>query len=75
MWESIDRLSTIPPFNQVNRGNHEPNLAVHIEKNPQVWFHYVNNADFVNDAQRKLSKREEERKRARLSKMSAGSPT
>ena len=36
MWDSIDKLSKIPPFNQPNRKNMEPNLAAHIEKYNQL---------------------------------------
>ena len=42
MWDSIDKLSKIPPFNQPNRKNMEPNLAAHIEKYPHIWYSYIN---------------------------------
>ena len=42
MWDSIDKLSKIPPFNQPNRKNMEPNLAAHIEKYPHIWYRYIN---------------------------------
>jgi len=32
----------LPPFNQPNRSNLEPNLASHIENNSKMWFNYVN---------------------------------
>jgi hypothetical protein len=47
-WQSIDKLSTLPPFNQPNRTNMEPNLACHVENNPMVWLAYVNDKEFLN---------------------------
>ena len=47
-WSAIDKLSTIPPFNQPNRSNMEPNLAAHIENYPREWLIYVNDKDFLD---------------------------
>ena len=53
MWEFIDRLSHIAPFNCRNRLNLEANLAEHIEKNADEWFKYVNAKEFLEDFEHK----------------------
>ena len=47
-WKAIDKLSQIPPFNSSFMNNPEPNLAAHIEKNPRVWFNYINGNQLVD---------------------------
>ena len=56
-WAALDKLSTIPPFNQPNRGNMEANLVTHIENHPNVWYNYVNDKDFLNSAINQAAKK------------------
>ena len=47
-WSALDKLSTIPPFNQPNKSNMEKNLSAHIEMNAREWLIYVNDKDFLD---------------------------
>ena len=64
-WQAIDKLSTIPPFNQPNRLNMEATLAQHVENNPEQWFKYVNDREFLDMAMNKAAEAEEEKKIAK----------
>lgn len=65
MWESIDRLSTIPPFNCRNRLNMEVNLAAHVEKNAEEWYKYVNAKEFLEDFDHKATLQKTAKRRAK----------
>lgn len=64
-WAAIDKLSTIPPFNQPNRSNMESNLSRHVEKNPDLWYKYVNDQEFLNMAINNAAKAEEAKSKAK----------
>ena len=40
-WIALDKLSLIAPFNTPNENNKCKNLSDHIEKNPEMWLHWL----------------------------------
>ena len=41
IWEGVEKLSQIPPFNQPNEENEFPNLIEHIQANADSWKLYL----------------------------------